>query len=214
MQKTVAAGLITAAFIGALGGRLSMTPTIRRLHRRNNTLADQVRTDPLTGVLNRVGLKQAYAASNDRGRFLIFVDLDMFKAVNDEHGHPAGDQVLRALGARLAELASRHQGWAGRLGGDEFALLLPDCSASVARQAAAQAISAITIDSLAGSVVRGNAGVAYAAATASWSSALTDADIALYHAKKSGQVTLFAPGMTYPQPPAPRRRARDARSTN
>ncbi|MEV4708211.1 GGDEF domain-containing protein [Actinoplanes sp. NPDC049316] len=210
MRKTVAAGLIAAAF---LGGRLSVTSTIRRLRQHNDVLADQVRTDPLTGVLNRVGLRQAYAAANDRGLFLILVDLDMFKSVNDEHGHPAGDQVLSALGTRLADLAARHRGWAGRLGGDEFALLLPGCSETVARQVAAHAVSDITTGSRAESVrVRGSAGIAYAAATASWSDALTAADIALYHAKQWGEVTLFAPGMGYPQPPAPRRRARDARS--
>ncbi|MFI7598259.1 GGDEF domain-containing protein [Actinoplanes sp. NPDC049681] len=215
MRKTLVAGLAAAAVGGALAGRLGATPTIRHLRRQNDALAERVWNDRLTGVLSRDGLEQAYAASNDHGRFVIVVDLDTFKAVNDEHGHPTGDRVLSALGARLAELASRHHGWAGRLGGDEFALILADCTASKALQIATQAVAAIIADSRTGSVqVRGSGGIAYAATTTSWSDALTDADIALYQAKQRGMVTLFEPGMTYPQPPAPRRQARDVRATN
>ncbi|GLZ00793.1 GGDEF domain-containing protein [Actinoplanes sp. NBRC 103695] len=215
MRKTVVAGLAVTTLIGGLAGRLSATPTIRHLRRQNDELAEQVRSDRLTGVLSRAGLEQAYTASNDRGRFVIVVDLDTFKAVNDEHGHPAGDRVLSALGARLADLAARHQGWAGRLGGDEFALILADCTASEALQIATHAVAAIITENRTGSVqVGGSAGIAYATRTTSWSDALTDADIALYQAKQRGTVTLFEPGMTYPQPPAPRRRARDLRATN
>jgi diguanylate cyclase (GGDEF)-like protein len=208
-------GLVAAAVVGALVDRLSTTTTIRRLRRQNSTLADQARSDHLTGILNRNGLGDVYAATNDRGRFLIVVDLDTFKSVNDEHGHPAGDQVLSTLGARLAELASRHRGWAGRLGGDEFALVLPNCTEAAALMAAAHAAATIVTDSRTGAVhVRGSAGIAYAAATTSWSHALTEADIALYHAKQRGTVTLFEPGMTYPTTPSPRRQARDIQTTN
>ncbi|MEU4243090.1 GGDEF domain-containing protein [Actinoplanes sp. NPDC026619] len=215
MRKTLVAGFAAGALVGALAGRLSATPTIRLLRRQNDALVEQVRSDRLTGVLSRAGLEEAYAATSDRGRFVIVMDLDTFKSVNDEHGHPTGDRVLSALGTRLAELASRHHGWAGRLGGDEFALILADCTTSEAQQTATQAVAAIIAGSRTGPVhVRGSAGIAFAAATTSWSNALTDADIALYQAKKRGTVTLFEPGMTYPQRPVPRRRARDVRATN
>ena len=215
MHKTVITGLAAAVLVGALAGRLSARPTVRLLRQRNDALAEQVRSDRLTGVLSRAGLEEVYAATSDRERFVVVVDLDTFKSVNDEHGHPTGDRVLRALGARLTELASRHDGWAGRLGGDEFALVLSDCTASQARQVATQAVAAIVTDSRTGPVhVRGSAGITSVAAATSWSNALTDADIALYHAKQRGTVTLFVAGMTSPQPPAPRRRARDVRATN
>lgn len=215
MHTPLVASLAAASLVGALAGRLSATPTIRLLRRQNHALVEQVHSDRLTGVLSRAGLERAYAASNDRGRFVVVVDLDTFKSVNDEHGHPTGDRVLSALGARLADLASRHRGWAGRLGGDEFALILPGCTASQALQIATHAVAAIVTDSHTGSVrVVGSAGVAYAAATTAWLNALTDADIALYHAKQRGTITLFEPGMTYPQPPAPRRQARDVRARN
>ena len=213
MHKTLLAGLAAGALVGALGGRLSATTIVRSLRTQNDALAEKVRSDRLTGVLSRAGLDEVYAATTDQGRFVIVVDLDMFKSVNDEHGHPAGDRVLSAFGARLAELASRHHGWAGRLGGDEFALILPDCTVLVAQQAAHQAVAAIITESRTGSVrVHGSAGIAFAAANTSWSDAFTDADIALYHAKQRGTVTLFTQGMTYPQPPTPRRQARDART--
>jgi diguanylate cyclase (GGDEF)-like protein len=215
MRKNLVTCLAAAALVGVFVGRLCATPTIRHLRRENDALAQQVRTDRLTGVLSRVGLEQAYTVSNDRGRFVIVVDLDTFKSVNDEHGHPTGDRVLSALGVRLADLASRHRGWAGRLGGDEFALILANCTAAQALQAASQAVAAIVTDSRTGPVhVRGSAGIAYATADTSWSNALTDADIALYHAKQHGTVTVFEPGMTYPERPVPRRRARDVRTTN
>lgn len=110
MRKTLVAALAAAALVGALAGRLSATPTVRHLRRQNDAFAERVRSDRLTGVLSRDGLEQAYTASNDHGRFVIVLDLDTFKSVNDEHGHPTGDRVLSALGARLADLASQHRG--------------------------------------------------------------------------------------------------------
>jgi diguanylate cyclase (GGDEF)-like protein len=60
-----------------------------------------------------------------RALSLLMIDIDNFKAINDRHGHPAGDDVLRALAATLA--ASMRAGDdCGRLGGEEFAVVLPD----------------------------------------------------------------------------------------
>ena len=57
---------------------------------------------------------------------LLLLDLDGFKQINDQHGHPAGDAVLRAFADHLKN-ATRGSDLAARLGGDEFMLLLPDC---------------------------------------------------------------------------------------
>lgn len=209
----VLAMCIPALAVGAAGGRLSATTVIRALHRQNRTLVREAQRDPLTGVLNRAGLADAYTTTTDRDRFVIVVDLDTFKLVNDRHGHLTGDRILTMLGARLTELASRHDGWAGRLGGDEFALILPCPSQTSAVMAAAEAAAAITVnDTRIGSLrICGSAGIADAAAGRPWTEALGDADIALYHAKRSGGVAVFEDGMTYPSAPQPRRRARDAR---
>jgi diguanylate cyclase (GGDEF)-like protein len=90
-------------------------------------------TDPLTGLLNRNGLqREAHAALAAAGRSgsplsVAVVDLDGFKAVNDQHGHDAGDRVLAELAASWRKEV-RAGDIVARLGGDEFVLVLPDTS--------------------------------------------------------------------------------------
>ena len=91
-------------------------------------------TDVLTGILNRRGFVQAFKRELDRARrygrplALAFVDVRGLKAVNDSHGHQAGDRVLQDVAAMLGESARAHD-IVGRIGGDELALLLPEQSA-------------------------------------------------------------------------------------
>jgi len=88
-------------------------------------------TDPLTGLANRRAFGEAVrremARSERSGRPLavVMLDIDDFKAINDELGHGTGDEVLRAV-ARCARHGIRQGDIVARLGGDEFALLLPD----------------------------------------------------------------------------------------
>jgi len=81
--------------------------------------------DPLTGCWNRAGLEQVALRFLRPGAAVIAIDVDHFKAINDRHGHGAGDQVLISLGREAAALAGEHAGQAARLGGDEFLVLLP-----------------------------------------------------------------------------------------
>ena len=89
--------------------------------------------DGLTGLLNRRAFDLRLHEEADRlaarGRplGLVLIDLDHFKRVNDEHGHPAGDQVL-AEAARRIESVARTADSVGRLGGEEFGWLLPDAT--------------------------------------------------------------------------------------
>jgi diguanylate cyclase (GGDEF)-like protein len=98
-------------------------------------------TDELTTVLNRRGfvleLTRAIAAASRRGPqgVLSICDLDGFKAVNDQHGHRAGNEVLRQVAATLRNRIRRND-VVGRLGGDEFALLLIGASLANARRKA------------------------------------------------------------------------------
>lgn len=90
-------------------------------------LRREVDIDELTGVHSRRAIKKIaedrLAKSNDVVR-IAFLDLDRFKPINDAHGHPAGDAVLRAIAGHLQRFADDHEGWAGRLGGDEFILVV------------------------------------------------------------------------------------------
>ncbi|WP_317791541.1 GGDEF domain-containing protein [Actinoplanes sichuanensis] len=202
---------LAAGAIGVVAGRLTATPAIRRLHAQVDTLTHRVLRDPLSGLLNRSGLQDAYTRAAGEPRQVILVDLNAFKLANDQHGHPVGDHILSALGRRLATLASQHGGWAGRLGGDEFTVILPTATSATAEAVATAATAAITITDLPTGplTVSGSAGLASVPAGYPWDSALTNADIALYHGNHAGKPVVFAAGMTYPRPETDRRRARD-----
>jgi diguanylate cyclase (GGDEF)-like protein len=87
--------------------------------------------DPLTGVANRVLFMDRLQLALDRGRrsnhpfALLYIDIDGFKAVNDHHGHQAGDLLLKAITQRLSERLRKADTLA-RLGGDEFAVILEE----------------------------------------------------------------------------------------
>jgi diguanylate cyclase (GGDEF)-like protein len=108
---------------------------LEREQRRNRDLVEQLerlaREDDLTGIANRRCFDQALdreIARSQRSQAplaLLLCDLDRFKQVNDEHGHLAGDHVLKAIAALLSSRARRGDVVA-RLGGDEFAVLCPD----------------------------------------------------------------------------------------
>ena len=94
-------------------------------------------TDPLTGLYNRRLFTETFEKELNRSRRygsplgLVILDLHRFKEVNDKHGHPRGDDVLRAAAATLRK-ALRTSDFAFRIGGDEFALLLPQTDAAQA----------------------------------------------------------------------------------
>ena len=111
---------------------------LRRLNEQllkaNVDLRRMASTDELTGLLNRrqvlVLLEQLWATTRryDRPFAGAIADIDHFKRLNDLHGHPAGDEVLRQIGALLSG-SVRQADCVGRLGGEEFLVLLPDQTA-------------------------------------------------------------------------------------
>ncbi|MDF0751382.1 diguanylate cyclase [Marinobacter sp. 71-i] len=94
-------------------------------------LSELATRDPLTGLLNRREMTRlleeeiARAKRYDRELALLWIDFDHFKAINDEHGHAAGDSVLKAASALLAD-SVRSVDVIGRFGGEEFVILLPE----------------------------------------------------------------------------------------
>ncbi|HLZ77716.1 MAG TPA: GGDEF domain-containing protein [Sphingomonas sp.] len=103
--------------------------------------------DQLTGLANRAGLERAILAwqhrEDRRGPLAFFyLDLDGFKQINDQHGHVAGDALLRMVAARLMALAP-DGGLAARIGGDEFVLLVPEADRGGTLVRAERTIAAI-----------------------------------------------------------------------
>lgn len=97
--------------------------------------------DELTGLMNRAAVQAAldhvHAQAERRGApyALILLDVDHFKAINDNHGHAAGDLVLSWCAQSLRAVL-RDQDWVGRWGGEEFLIVLPDAEAGEALQVA------------------------------------------------------------------------------
>jgi diguanylate cyclase (GGDEF)-like protein len=97
----------------------------------NNQLEKMSRVDGLTGLNNRHYWEEQFVMEYKRDKrsnnpsSLIMVDIDHFKKVNDTYGHPAGDEVIKALAA-IIQKATRETDTAGRYGGEEFAIILPD----------------------------------------------------------------------------------------
>lgn len=101
------------------------------LRDKNRALARMAAADSLTGLYNRRRtlevLRKILRTANryDRPLVLAMIDLDDFKAVNDQHGHAVGDEVLVAF-SRLLKAASRKSDSVGRIGGEEFLLIMPE----------------------------------------------------------------------------------------
>jgi diguanylate cyclase (GGDEF)-like protein/PAS domain S-box-containing protein len=149
-------------------------------------LREQTLTDELTGLPNRRHLADELARELARSRrngtefAVAMIDLDGFKAFNDEHGHAAGDDLLRTV-TRKWSAALRGSDLLGRLGGDEFAVTLPDCSPELALVAIAR------IQDSAETLIGSSAGIASSRAADTGEDLLARADAALYSAKRSGR---------------------------
>ncbi|MFF5182248.1 GGDEF domain-containing protein [Streptomyces sp. NPDC000345] len=110
---------VIAAALPALGWAVHGSLLVRRLA--------TARRDPLTGLHTRAGwtTRAEHLLHRNPAALVTLIDLDDFKAINDTHGHAAGDAVLTATARRLHDWCGRH-GIAARLGGDEIAAIVTD----------------------------------------------------------------------------------------
>jgi diguanylate cyclase (GGDEF)-like protein len=185
--------------------------TVEQLVTRHD-LAKLARLDALTGLPNRIMLREAFYDRSDAARrqgtklAIHYLDLDGFKAINDEHGHPAGDTMLREVAARLLATV-RAKDVVFRLGGDEFVVMQTgvshrDEAELLARRIIKQVSEAYWID---GSKARisVSVGIAVTCGPADDLDELIEgADAALYRSKTRGksQLHFWEPGEDFRPP--------------
>lgn len=161
-------------------------------------LAHQAQHDPLTHLANRDLLRDRLLEAERRARGegrhfgVLYIDLDRFKAVNDHHGHSAGDLVLRAVADRMRGLV-RSGDTVARLGGDEFAVLLVDVQQLEQLRAIAQRFRAVLAAPIADATLSSPISVSASLGMAwypehgdSVDALLQRSDLAMYRAKSRG----------------------------
>jgi diguanylate cyclase (GGDEF)-like protein len=163
---------------------------------RNLAVAEiRAATDGLTGLPNKRAVTDAMkrmfaqASTTASPLGLLLLDLDHFKQVNDQRGHPVGDQVLANVGAVLRSVL-RARDFAGRSGGEEFAIILPDTGVPAALETAERVRAAVAEISLPGSSVSVTASigvVGFPDHATSLERLEWLADAALYLAKRQGR---------------------------
>ena len=177
--------------IELLAARAKQLIVIRQSIDRLRSEAD---IDHLTGLANRRRFRAALAREVERFRrygtpcALLLLDIDYMKSINDEHGHPFGDIVIRHIAQRLTQV-SRDTDTAARLGGEEFALLLAGIEADKAESAAHRLLGILSGELIEGvRRVTVSIGLAGCPAHANSERALYAAsDAALYVAKNEGR---------------------------
>jgi diguanylate cyclase (GGDEF)-like protein len=171
-----------------------------RLKELNEALADAMRTDYLTGLMNRRAfaerLKVELARSSRYNRQICFLmaDVDHFKTINDKYGHDVGDAVLKET-AKAFKLCLRSEDIKARWGGEEFLALLPETDESGALRAAEKLRSYIEKTEIteAGNCIKVTISIGVAEkGQKSPEEAIKDADSALYEAKTSGRNRVVA----------------------
>ncbi|WP_293882943.1 GGDEF domain-containing protein [Sphingomonas sp.] len=202
---------VAAVAFATVGGlttiyAVSSLETVRHLYRAmlaqlatKRELAAFARVDPLTGLANRLAMRETLAREiahdcESASLALLMIDLDGFKAVNDRLGHPIGDRLLCEIGRRLGRIV-REGDLAVRLGGDEFCVI----QTGIASSSTAEALANRIIKTLAepflcdGDSVQVGSSIGVAlddGSIADIDDLMERADSALYRAKRQGGNTL------------------------
>lgn len=166
-----------------------------KLKKVTQELDHKAKHDNLTGVLNRGTvfdnarryLKQSHLS-------LIILDIDLFKHINDEFGHPTGDAVIQEIVNRLKK-GLRKEGDIGRVGGEEFMILFPALAledAVIEAEALRAEVIKGVFPCLPSRLVTASFGVSWAPVRGSFDDVYARADVALYQAKHAGRNCVVA----------------------
>jgi len=179
---------------------------------RSQKLLQLATSDPLTGLFNRGYVEDRFAVELSRARrygkplTLAVIDADRFKALNDTHGHSAGDAVLRRIGALLRQ-SFRQSDTAGRYGGEEFVVLLPETDPQAAQQKVESLRELVAATPIVAAPHGKNIQVTISAGLASFpedgevpGELFAAADGRLFRAKRAGRNRVVAHSETVPSP--------------
>ncbi len=187
------------------GGWVAIHQDVTQQRRAAQRITELACHDALTGLANRPvfveELERRCRAEPPKPFAVLMIDLDHFKEINDTHGHPAGDALLRAVAARLTATVRKHD-LVARLGGDEFAVIQDDVEAdTVAITLAERIIAALEAPfdlQITSASISASIGIALVPRDGDAPDQVFGcADLALYDAKDAGRgrVTVFAPLM-------------------
>ena len=165
--------------------------------RLEKQLVEQATHDALTGLPNRSLLRErlaeevAYAARHGHAVWVVFIDLDRFKFINDSLGHGVGDLLLKTVAARL-DAATRESDTVARLGGDEFVLVLPDrerdrIPANMVRRLMDSLLLPMTLEGRQLALTCSMGVAVFPSDSNAPESLIEKADIAMYRAKQQGR---------------------------
>lgn len=183
-------------FLALLLALIAAVAALReQLHRalaRAEALDELATTDGVTGLANRRAAEEALERlQRDATRYrrpvsVVLVDLDHFKEINDQHGHPAGDRVLAGAARTLAEQC-RDADIVARWGGEEFIVIAPATRVADAEQLAERCRHAIAAEDFDGLSTTASFGVAELVAGETVAALISRADARLYQAKRGGR---------------------------
>ena len=196
-RSVTASRIATQTLQEGLGQALEQRRLAVQAQRLAMAAQEAAARDPLTGLANRLGLERSApsllegTASKGRVPWLVLVDVDWFKDVNDDAGHAAGDAALREI-ARLLRRECRSNDLVARWAGDEFVVLLGDAGAGaevgpVVAERIRAAVDQHDWTIVLGTARRPTVSIGVAAGPAKLDQLFAAADIALYRAKRQGR---------------------------
>ncbi len=205
LERMLSGEDLEAACAGALAGLGASRGAGGELSGLLERYDEKANRDALTGIGNRgwseAALREALKRRGPGAPLgLALFDIDHFKGINDEWGHPAGDEVIRMV-AKAAAGAIRERDWVGRWGGEEFVAFLPGAGEQASEEAGERIRQAVEERVRSPRPVTVSVGVAVAREGESFESWWRRADEALYEAKRGGRNRVAAADRAKPEGP-------------